>query len=247
MRKRSRREIGKLVAAAPAGLPITNRQSPIASPHAHQIHEYLHLVAALGANPEPVPPFLHVTEEEVEAARWQFALEADRRWLGLVPGAEYGPAKRWPKESFIAAARELQQRTHCGLVLFGGPADAPLAAEIESALRAPHAALRNLTGQTTLRQLCAGLKVCAVAVTNDSGPMHAAAAVGTPVVVPFGSTAPGLTGPGLPGAGRHRLLQSDAPCAPCFRRECPIDFRCMKGIGPLRVIEAVLEILRPPA
>jgi heptosyltransferase II len=71
--------------------------------------------------------------------------------------------------------------------------------------------------------------------------MHVAAALGTPVVVPFGSTSPELTGPGLPGDPRHHLLKSDAPCSPCFLRECPIDFRCMNGISVERVVEAVLE------
>jgi heptosyltransferase-2 len=246
MHKRSPREIRQLVAASAADFPITQRQSPSANPQTHQLHEYLHLVAALGADPEPVQPFLCVTQEEVKTVRRQFDLGEDRRWIGMVPGAEYGPAKRWPKENFIAAARTLQQRPHCGVVLFGGSADAALAAEIESALGAPPGALRNLTDQTTLRQLCAGLKLCAVALTNDTGPMHVAAAVGTPVVVPFGSTSPELTGPGMPGEPRHRLLQSAAPCAPCFRRQCPIDFRCMKGIGPSQVIEAVLDILRQP-
>ena len=90
----------------------------------------------------------------------------------------------------------------------------------------------------------AALKFCRVLLTNDSGPMHVAAALGTPVVVPFGSTSPELTGPGLPGDSRHCLLKSDAPCSPCFLRECPIDFRCMTGITVERVVEAVLEVSR---
>jgi heptosyltransferase-2 len=87
------------------------------------------------------------------------------------------------------------------------------------------------------------LKLCRVVLTNDTGPMHVAAALGTPVVVPFGSTSPELTGPGLPGDTRHQLLTSAAPCAPCFRRACPIDFRCMTGIRPEPVIEAVLQAI----
>jgi heptosyltransferase-2 len=73
--------------------------------------------------------------------------------------------------------------------------------------------------------------------------MHVAAALGTPVVVPFGSTSPELTGPGLPGDTRHQLLKSAAPCAPCFRRTCPIDFRCMSGIWPEYAIRAVLQAI----
>ena len=114
-------------------------------------------------------------------------------------------------------------------------------------IRNPHSAIRNLNlaGQTSLRELMSLLKLCRVLLTNDSGPMHVAAALGTPVVVPFGSTSPELTGPGLPGDPRHRLLKSDAPCSPCFLRECPIDFRCMNGISVERVVEAVLVSATP--
>jgi heptosyltransferase-2 len=88
------------------------------------------------------------------------------------------------------------------------------------------------------------LKCCDVLLTNDSGPMHVAAALGTPVVVPFGSTSPELTGPGMPGDPCHQLLKSNAPCSPCFLRECPIDFRCMNSITVERLVEAVVEALK---
>jgi heptosyltransferase-2 len=74
--------------------------------------------------------------------------------------------------------------------------------------------------------------------------MHIAAALGTPVVAPFGSTSPALTAPGRPGDRRHHLLRSHAVCAPCFQRTCPVDFRCMTGIGPERAVEAILEALQ---
>jgi heptosyltransferase-2 len=119
-----------------------------------------------------------------------------------------------------------------------------LAHRIASAIASPPFAIWNLAGKTGLRELMALLKLCRVLLTNDSGPMHVAAALGTPVVVPFGSTSPELTGPGLPGDARHRLLKSDAPCAPCFLRECPIDFRCLNGITVERVVGAVLEAIR---
>ena len=119
-----------------------------------------------------------------------------------------------------------------------------IASRIASAIASPPLAIWNLAGKTSLRELMALLKLCRVLLTNDSGPMHVAAALGTPVVVPFGSTSPELTGPGLPGDARHRLLKSDAPCAPCFLRECPIDFRCLNGITVERVVEAVLQAIR---
>jgi heptosyltransferase-2 len=162
----------------------------------------------------------------------------------LNPGAEYGPAKRWPMEKFIAAASEIQKRTNCTWLVFGGQADVEIASRIESAMASPPSAIWNLAGKTSLRELMTLLKICRVLLTNDSGPMHVAAALGTPVVVPFGSTSPELTGPALPGDPQHRLLKSDAPCSPCFLRECPIDFRCLNGISAERVVEAVLQITR---
>lgn len=234
MRKRSTAEIKQLIG------------SPTDTTHnfsAHQMHEYLHLAAAaLGANPEPMPPQLFVQPHEIEEVKKKFGLAGiTNPVFGMIPGAEYGPAKRWPVERFVAAAREIQKRTNCLWLILGGAGDAEIAGRIESDLRSPSSDLRNLTGQTSLRELCALLKLCRVLLTNDSGPMHVAAALGTPVVVPFGSTSPELTGPGLPGDTGHRLLKSGAPCSPCFRRECPIDFRCMTGISVERVVEAVLQ------
>ena len=209
----------------------------------HQIHEYLHLAAALGANPEPLAPQLTVMPAEIAAAKKKFGLEeVSRPMFGLNPGAEYGPAKRWPIERFIAAARRIQQQKDCLWLMFGGKNDTPVAQRAEIGLGGMPTVI-NLAGQTSLRELMALLKLCRVLLTNDSGPMHVAAALGTPVVAPFGSTSPELTGPGLSGDPRHRLLKSDASCSPCFLRECPIDFRCMNGISVGRVVAAVLSIL----
>ncbi len=241
MRKRSVGEISKLTAGN-SKFKIQNSKPPASS---HQIHEYLQLAAALGSNPEPVAPQLFVTPDEVEAARKKFGLgEITQPIFGLNPGAEYGPAKRWLIGRFIAAAQQIQQRTGCVWVLFGGKSDVPLTNQIQSALRKQQATVFNLAGITSLRELMALLKPCRVLLTNDTGPMHVAAALGTPVVVPFGSTSPELTGPGLPGDTRHHLIKSEAPCSPCFLRECPIDFRCMNSISVERVVEAVLETVR---
>ena len=237
MRKRSVNEIRRLI----AGGKIGNWKLEIGNSKAHHIHEYLNLAAALGANAEPLAPQLFVAPEEIEAAKIKFGLDKiSQPVFGLNPGAEYGPAKRWPVEKFISAAKAIQQRTNCAWILFGGKNDQPLTARIESEIRNSQFAVRNLSGQTSLRELMALLKLCRVVLTNDTGPMHVAAALGTPVVVPFGSTSAALTGPGWPGDPRHRLLLTDAPCAPCFRRECPVDFRCLNGLAVERVVAAVL-------
>jgi len=240
MHKRSVGEIKRLVADADQS---QTGGTPALLSSAHQMHEYLHLLAVLGASPEPLPPQLFVTPDETEAARKKFGLEKiTGPVFGLNPGAEYGPAKRWPVEKFITAAREIQDRTGCAWLIFGGKGDVAIASQIASAIHDSRFTIHDVSGRTSLRELMALLKLCRVLLTNDTGPMHAAAALGTPVVVPFGSTSPELTGPGLPGDPRHRLLKSGAPCSPCFLRECPIDFRCMNGIGVERVVEAALEL-----
>ena len=218
-------------------------------PTAHHLHHYLHLASALGADPTPVEPRLIVARDEISAAQKKFSIDPGALWLGLNAGAEYGPAKRWPLDRFAATARELQRRTGCRWLIFGGRGDVELASQLATSISVsrtqPNRSGRvvNLAGATGLRELCALLKSCSVLLTNDTGPMHLAAALGVPVAVPFGSTSPELTGPGIPGAGERALLVSPAACAPCFRRECPIDFRCMTGIQIPRMVEAVLGLL----
>ena len=210
---------------------------------AHHVHDYLQLVAALGVCADPLPPLLCVSDAEVRAARARFELGPERRWFALNPGAEYGPAKRWPLDRFIEAAVQIHRAFGGAWLILGGAGDGELArqaeTELQRALSAPN--VRNLAGQTSLRELCAVLKSSALLLSNDTGPMHVAAALGTPVVVPFGSTSPELTGP--MGDGRHEALAGEAPCAPCFLRECPIDFRCMRVISVERVVAAVRSAL----
>jgi heptosyltransferase-2 len=240
MRKRSIGEIKSLVTANESRTGGT----PVLLSSAHQIYEYLHLVSALGTNPEPLPPKLFVTPEEIEATTKTFGLDKiSNPIFGLNPGAEYGPAKRWPIDKFIAAAKQIQQRTNCVWILFGGKGDTVLTSQIASAIHDSRFTIHDLAGKTSLRELMSLLKLCRVLLTNDTGPMHVAAALGTPVVALFGSTSPELTGPGLPGDPRNRLLKSEASCSPCFLRECPIDFRCLNGIHVEQAVAAVVESL----
>ncbi len=251
MHKRSVDEINRLIrepaSAPPAALPAT----------AHHIHRYLQLAAALGASPEPVPPRLVVSDEVTPQLLARSELGGGPSpavpWFGLNAGAEYGPAKRWPEDRFSEAAIQIQRRVKCRWLIFGARGELELATRIAGhvsranekvlgpADAAPMPPVLNLAGATNLGELCAALKLCRVLLTNDSGPMHIAAALGTPVVVPFGSTSPELTGPGLPGDPRHACLRAAAPCAPCFLRACPIDFRCMTGISVDRVVTAVMK------
>ncbi len=242
MPKRTAAQV-RLLQGTAAGAKPASRPVPTT---AHQIHDYLHLAASLGADPTPLAPQLFVTKSEIDSVIEKFqlagALADDRPVLALNPGAEYGPAKRWPAERFGAAAAAIQKRTGCLWLIVGGPKDSGFAAQIMDAAGHP-SRMRDLAGRTSLRELCVLLKVSRVLLTNDTGPMHVAAAMGTPVVVPFGATSPDLTGPGWPGDTRHRLLTAEVPCSPCFLRQCPTDSRCMKGITVERVVDAVLGVI----
>jgi heptosyltransferase-2 len=250
MRKRSKNEIKELVSdgASPAAKQ-TRRDTDFAT---HHIHQYLHLVGFMGANTNPLPPRLEVTGAEVESAEATLLNEAkakwkdvssisDPIWLAINPSAAYGPAKRWPAERFAAVARLACERfPNAVWVAIGGPDDAAICDEVSGLAKTR---VLNRAGQGTLRDLMSVLKVSRVLLTNDSGPMHVAAAMGTAVVVPFGSTSSALTGPGLPGNHQHRLFSANVPCSPCFLRECPIDFRCMTGISVDEVFKGVMDVI----
>ena len=157
--------------------------------------------------------------------------------IGLCPGAEYGPAKRWLPERFAELATKISGQTSAQWILFGTKNDATIGDQIAAAI-GDHCV--NRIGRTTLDQLINELRECRLLLTNDTGTMHLAALLGVPVVAIFGSTEPRLTGP--LGNG-HIVLRHHVECSPCFLRECPIDFRCMKAVSAQEAADAVLSIL----
>ena len=157
--------------------------------------------------------------------------------IGLCPGAEYGPAKRWLPERFAEAAAKITAQSSAQWILFGTKKDAAIGKQVVAAI-GDHCV--NRIGQTTLDQLIDELRQCSLLLTNDTGTMHLAALLGVPVVAVFGSTEPRLTGP--LGNG-HIILRHHVECSPCFLRECPIDFRCMKAVSADEVAGAVLSML----
>ncbi|MEO5717219.1 MAG: glycosyltransferase family 9 protein, partial [Chthoniobacterales bacterium] len=194
-------------------------------PPRHQVEEYLDIARSLGVEAEvgeiavlPVGPGNGAASK-----------------IGLCPGAEYGPAKRWLPERFAAVAAASGGEW----LLFGTEKDAAVGAEIASVLGDQ---CRNLIGQTTLEQLIEELRKCRLLLTNDTGTMHLATLLGVPVVAVFGSTEPTLTGP--LGSG-HRVVRHQVECSPCFLRECPLDFRCMKAVGVEEVVARVAELEAP--
>lgn len=147
------------------------------------------------------------------------------------------PSRRWFPEATAVALSELAARRGASAVLLGTAADGPFAAEVARATRAP---IRDLTGHTSLRQLMAVLALADVAVGPDSGALHLAAAVGTPVVSLWGATSADRS---APYGSEARVIHGDAPCAPCFLRDCPIGRVCMRAIAPAQVVDYAMEAL----
>ncbi len=184
------------------------------------------------ARPLPVPE-LRVDEEARGATLARLGLRPARPVVALCPGAEYGPAKRWPAHYFAQLARGLSADGH-EVWLIGSPNDAAIGGEIAGA---SGGACRNLCGATTLGEAIHVLASAQLAVTNDSGLMHVAAALGRPVVALYGSSSPAYTPPLSPHA---TILKLDLPCSPCFKRVCPLGhFNCMMQLAPDRVMAAV--------
>jgi heptosyltransferase-2 len=178
----------------------------------------------------PLPALgLRVDDAARRALLTRLGLDRGRPAAALCPGAEYGPAKRWPARYFGELAQGLAAHG-CAVWLIGSKNDREAAAEIE---RQSVGVCRNLCGETTLAEAIDLLASAALVVSNDSGLMHVAAALGKPLVALYGSSSPAYTPPLSPNA---RILKLDLPCSPCFKRECPLGhFNCMLQLTPQEV------------
>lgn len=194
----------------------------------HTVFYFLGLLKALGGVATFTPPTLYLEpEEEAMGARFlaESGLLGQGPWVGLSPGAAYGPAKRWEPSRFAALGRKLHREFGARLVLLGGDEDRPVADEVKEQLQGP---VVDLVGRTSLRQALGLMSQLNLLVTNDSGLMHAAAALSVPLVALFGSTDPGATGPFTSRATVIRHLQ---PCSPCFKRTCEEGYTCLTAIS----------------
>ena len=204
-------------------------------PPEHHSLRFLRIARECGAETSNVE---HRTSKDRIADLNQTSNKKPQTLLGLCPGAEYGPAKRWLPARFAEVAAKISAQSSAQWILFGTKNDAAVGEEIAAAI-GDHCV--NRIGETTLEQLIVELRQCRLLLTNDTGTMHLAALLGVPVVAIFGSTEPRLTGPLGDG---HIVLRHHVECSPCFLRECPIDFRCMKAVTAQEVADAVLAILR---
>ncbi len=200
------------------------------APPEHHAHRYLRLAQHCGASADD-PALFGVNGDRQTAST---AL------LGICAGAEYGPAKRWPLEKFAEVARRLSSRwPEIEWRFFGAPGEAAMGEDLSAMLQGVKH--RNLVGRTDLSQLIQSLRQCRLLLTNDTGTMHLAAALGVPTVSIFGSTEPALTGPLGP---HHRVVRHHVPCSPCFKRECPFGhYECMTGVTVERVAAEVVAAL----
>ncbi len=206
----------------------------------HLVLTYKHLLKPLGIPVSDTAPRLYVTGQEIEESKqllYQRGYIKGKKLIGINPGAAYGTAKCWPPDRFRSLALKLLEETDAWIVFFGDSATSSLVKEICFGL--PERVM-NLAGVTNLRELACIIKDCSVLVTNDSGPMHIGAAFGTPLVALFGSTDETVTGPYGQG---HGVIHKKVKCSPCFKRVCPIDFRCMTSISVEEVAECVHQRL----
>jgi heptosyltransferase-2 len=210
----------------------------------HQVRYYWDLLKPLGLTGDPPAPELIVFPEEEEAMAGRFAkggLTATDIVVGINPGSTYGGAKRWLPERFAEVTDRLSRTIHespgkqVSVVIFGAAGEEPLGQEIAARLQLPSLVL---SGATTIRELMAALKRCAMLLTNDTGPMHIASAFQVPVVAIFGPTDWRTTSP---FGNAHAIVRQPVDCAPCLLRECPIDHRCMTRVTVDQVHEAATK------
>ncbi len=185
--------------------------------------------------PEPPQPRLSVDPDNQERLRERFGVEPGA--IALMPGAAYGPAKRWPAEHFAALARELLA-DGCQVWLLGSAGERELA---ETIREAGAGAALNLCGQTRLEDTVDLLALAAAAVSNDSGLMHVAAAAGTRLLAIYGSSSPAYT---PPLTERAEIFHLGLECSPCFQRECPLGhLRCLRDISPQQLLERLRAVV----
>lgn len=202
----------------------------------HLVDSYLELARCLNIPVLERVPRMTLNEEVLsQADRLLGHFAQSSPLIGLAPGATYGPAKRWPLRKFGELAQQLTGELALKIVLLGNVQEAMMGGLGEGG-----ESILDLMGKTSLREVCGVLKRCSVFVTNDSGLMHLAAALGTPVVAIFGSTSPKWT---APLGEDHVVVRKEVSCSPCFRRECPErTYECLEEIEVEKVFAEVKRL-----
>ena len=212
----------------------------------HQAEYYQHLVRSLGIETGPLEPSITTPPHAIDDARKLLnsrSRDESRPLVAVAPGAAYGTAKRWLPRHYATLVGSLV-KTGAQCVLVGSAGDVETTEWIQGLVAEDQRRdVLDLTGVTTLSSLVGVMAIARVFVSNDSGAMHLASAVGAPVAAIFGPTREYETRP-LPRAGvRAEVLIHQVWCRPCMLRECPIDHRCMKRVSPERVLTSVRELM----
>ncbi len=223
-------------AAEGRSLLLTDARPDHARKTARTIDRFVALAGPKDAPPASPRPVLKLPRRPSRELEARLGLDLSLPSIAFCPGAEYGPAKRWPAEKFAALARIAHQGGY-RVRLFGGPKDKPITAEIAEKSGVP---LDDLAGQTSLLDAAALLALADVVVSNDTGLMHVAGALDRPLVVLYGSSSEKLTPPTAPNA---ESLSLELSCRPCFERTCPLGtLACLEGIEPAAVFAAVRRV-----
>jgi heptosyltransferase-2 len=219
---------------------LLTHHSPLPRAACHQVEYYLHLLKPLGWSGDSRRLWLATTDEENAAAKEYIRSHGidGEVSVGINPGATYGAAKRWSTERYALLSDRLIESQKARIVIFGGPGEEDLGRAISSQMKHP---AMVLSGRLTVRELMAMIRQCALFITNDSGPMHIAAAFGIPLVAIFGPTDPQTTSP---LGEKSLILRKPVDCSPCLLRECPIDHRCMTRMTVDEVFEAAERRLK---
>jgi heptosyltransferase II len=207
----------------------------------HEVDYYLELLTYFGICGRVSAPCLSTSPEEDLAADDLLAshgIGGGDLLLGINAGASFGSAKRWYPERFAEVAKRLADEWAARIILLGGPDEIGIVAEIEQVLQGQ---CLNMSGKTTVRQLMALIKRCNFFVTNDSGPMHIAAAFGVPLVAIFGPTDHVGT---APCSDKAIIVRQPVECAPCKLRVCPTDHRCMTAVTVVTVVQAAQSLYK---
>ena len=205
----------------------------------HEVEYNLDLARAIGTNTEDKHISIKVERENeqfVENLLPKYGIKENDLIIAIHPHSS-NPAKTWPKGNFASVADELYSKFSAKVVIIGGAQERKAVIKLISLAKYPPI---NLSGKLTLKQLAAFLKRCNLLISNDSGPVHIAAAMGRPTVVIFGRNIPGV-GPKRwgPWGNGHIVLYKDSGCNPCLDRDCPHNFKCLTSISPEEVLQAV--------
>ena len=205
----------------------------------HQRYYYLELLRRAGVI-AAIPKVDAIRLEGIEEAALAGRPLLRGCVVGVSPGAAYGSAKQWLPERFAESAVRLAGELGGGVAVFGSGDERPLCEEVASAVRRAGVEAIDFAGETTLREFIDMAAACRVFLTNDSGAMHIASAVGVPMVAVFGATDHIATGP---TGELARIVREPVSCSPCLLRECPIDHRCMTAVSSERVVGEALAMV----